>query len=175
MHGNDYTVLMITVLVRATRGPEALAATLTALVPAVAEGLVGDAVILSDRQDDSLAMVADAAGATLVVAKDASWTEGAKAARRDWLLCLDDGDIPQEGWIRALDRFVSLAGPQQSIARLRRRTGFLQAGLDALRRCFGRTAIRAGDLVHRRALTHHGKTRAPVRLAATIERDPVFH
>ncbi len=173
--GSGYTVRMITVLVRVTHGPEALAATLSALVPAVAEGLVGDAVILSGRQDDTLAMVADAAGATLVVAKGASWMEGAKAARRDWLLCLDDGDIPQEGWTRALDRFVSLAGPHQSMARLRRRAGLLQAGLEVIGRWFGRASIRAGDLVHRRALMHHGKTRAPVRLAAAVERDPVFH
>lgn len=172
---SGYTVRMITVLVRVTHGPEALAVTLSALVPAVAEGLVGDAVILSDRHDDTLAMVADAAGATLVVAREASWAEGAKAARRDWLLCLDDGDIPQDGWIRVLDRFVSLAGPQQSMARLRRRTGVLQAGLDALSRYFGRASIRPGDLVHRRALVPHGKTRVPLRLAATVERDPVFH
>ena len=63
-----YSVQMITVLVRVTHGPEALAATLSALVPAVAAGLVGDAVILADRQDDTLMKVADAAGATLVVA-----------------------------------------------------------------------------------------------------------
>jgi hypothetical protein len=136
---------------------------------------VGDAVILCDRQDNTLAMVADAAGATLVVANDAAWTEGAKAARRDWLLCLDDGDIPQEGWIRVVDRFVSLAGPRQSMARLRRRAGLLRAWSEALGRRFGGASIRAGDLVHRRVLIHHGKPRAPVRLAATIERDPVFH
>ncbi len=136
---------------------------------------MGDAVILCDRQDATLAMVADAAGATLVVANDAAWTEGAKAARRDWLLCLDDGDIPQEGWIRVVDRFVSLAGPQQSKARLRRRAGLLQAWSEALGRRFAGASIRAGDLVHRRALIHHGKSGAPVRLAATIERDPVFH
>ncbi|MBL0403985.1 hypothetical protein JKG68_08425 [Microvirga aerilata] len=166
---------MITVLVRVTHGPEALAATLSALVPAVAEGLVGDAVILCERQDSALAMVADAAGATLVVADGAAWAEGAKAARRDWLLCLDDGDIPQEGWIRAVDRFVSLAGPQQSMARLCRRAGLLRAWAEAMGRRFAGTPIRAGDLVHRRILIHHGKPRAPVRLAATIERDPVFH
>jgi hypothetical protein len=155
--------------------PEALAVTLSALVPAVAAGLVGDAVILSERQDDALAAVADAAGATLIVAEDSSWRAGVGAARRDWLLCLDDGDIPQEGWIRVVDRFVSLAGPRQSMARLRRRAGLLQAWSEALGRRFGGASIRAGDLVHRRVLSHHGKPRAPVRLAATIERDPVFH
>ena len=78
-----YSVHMITVLVRVTHGPEALAATLSALVPAVAAGLIGDAVILADKQDDILEQVADAAGATLVVAPGASWTEGreGRAAR----------------------------------------------------------------------------------------------
>ena len=114
---------MITVLVRVTHGPEALAATLSALVPAVAAGLIGDAVILADKPDDILEQVADAAGATLVVAPGASWTEGAKDARRDWLLCLDDGDIPQEGWIRVLDRFVALSQPERGLARMRRPRG----------------------------------------------------
>lgn len=162
---------MITVLVRVTHGPEALAATLSALVPAVAEGLVGDAVVLSHREDDTLAMVADATGATLVVAKDASWTDGAKAARRDWLLCLDDGDIPQEGWIRTLDRFVALSKPEQGLARMRRRRAGVVSTLTNL---FADSRVRGGDLVHRRVLMNEVRARMPVRLSATIERDPVF-
>jgi hypothetical protein len=166
---------MITVLIRVKHGPEALAVTLSALVPAVAAGLVGDAVILADRSDETVAKVADAAGATLVTATDDSWKPGAQAARRDWLLCLDDGDIPQEGWIRALDRFVSLGHPERGMARMRRRpAGFLRTGLDTLLGSFGRATIRAGDLVHRRFLMENVRTRAPVRLAATIERDPIF-
>jgi hypothetical protein len=162
---------MITVLVRVTYGPEALAATLSALVPAVAAGLIGDAVILAEREDDTLAMVADAAGATLVVTKDAAWTEAAKVARRDWLLCLDDGDIPQEGWIRVLDRFVALSRPEQGLARMRRQ----RAGLfSALTDVFARSSVRGGDLVHRRVLMNEIRARIPVRLSATIERDPVF-
>jgi hypothetical protein len=166
---------MITVLIRVRRGPEALAATLSALVPAVAAGLVGDAVILSDKQDDAIAAVADAAGATLVVTGDVSWKLGAQAARRDWLLCLDDGDIPQEGWIRVLDRFVSLGSPERGLARLKReRTGVMRAGFSALRGLLGRSRIRSGDLAHRRVLMEGQKARAPVRLSATIERDAVF-
>lgn len=162
---------MITVLVRVTHGPEALAATLSALVPAVAAGLIGDAVILAERQDETLEKVADAAGATLVVAQRASWTEGAKAARRDWLLCLDDGDIPQEGWIRVLDRFVTLSNPEQGLARMRRR----RAGVArALTNLFADVKVRAGDLVHRRVLMNEVRARMPARLSATIERDPVF-
>jgi hypothetical protein len=162
---------MITVLVRVTHGPEALAATLSALVPAVAAGLIGDAVVLSDRQDEILAKVADAAGATLVVTKGAAWTEGAKVARRDWLLCLDDGDIPQEGWIRVLDRFVALSKPERGLARMRRQ----RAGVvNALVSLFARSSVRGGDLVHRRVLMNEVRARVPVRLSATIGRDPVF-
>lgn len=162
---------MITVLVRVTHGPEALAATLSALVPAVAAGLVGDAVILSARQDETLEKVADAAGASLIVAGETSWADGARAARREWLLCLDDGDIPQEGWIRVLDRFVALARPERGLARFRRHGAGL-AGL--MRRVFARSKVHAGDIVHRRVLLDEVKARAPVRLSAWIERDPVF-
>jgi len=162
---------MITVLVRATHGPEALAATLSALVPAVAAGLVGDAVILSRRQDETLAKVADAVGASLIVAEDMSWADGARAARRNWLLCLDDGDVPQEDWIRILDRFVALTPPERGLARLRR-PGTGLAGY--LRRALARSSVRAGDLVHRRVLLKEVKARTPVRLSARIERDPVF-
>jgi hypothetical protein len=166
---------MITALICVRQGPEALAVTLSALIPAVTAGLVGDAVILSERQDDTLAAVADAAGATLIVAEDASWQAGAAAARRDWLLCLDDGDIPQEGWIRVLDRFVSAGRPEQGLARLRRqRTGMLKITLDAVSGLVGRTSVRAGDLVHRRVLLNGLKARGPVRLQARIARDPTF-
>lgn len=162
---------MITVLVRVTHGPEALAATLSALVPAVAAGLVGDAVILARQQDDTLARVADAAGASLIVEEGVSWQAGVHAARREWLLCLDDGDIPQEGWIRVLDRFVGLAKPEQGLARMRRQRAGL---LDFVASLFGGSSVRAGDLVHRHVLMNEVKARAPVRLSATVERDPVF-
>ena len=162
---------MITVLVRVIHGPEALAATLSALVPAVAAGLIGDAVILAERQDETLEKVADAVGAALVVAPRGSWTEGAKAARRDWLLCLDDGDIPQEGWIRVLDRFVALSRPEQGLARMRRRRAGVASVLGNL---FAGSKVRGGDLVRRRVLMNEVRARMPVRLSATIARDPVF-
>jgi hypothetical protein len=160
---------MITVLVRVTHGPEALAATLSALVPAVAAGLIGDAVILAGKQDDDLARVADAAGASLV--EGDAWKDGVSAARREWLLCLDDGDIPQEGWIRVLDRFIGLAKPEQGLARMRRQRAGLMGMIASL---LAGSSIRAGDLVHRRVLMNEIKAHTPVRLSAAIERDPVF-
>lgn len=163
---------MITALIRVTHGPEALAVTLSALVPAVAAGLVADAVVLLAVADDAIDRVVEEAGATLVLSRALSWSEGAKRARREWLLCLDDGDLPQEGWIRVLDRFVS--ADRQDRARLRRRQGLLQATVYIMRYWLSRSAIRAGDLVHRRVVMDGTKAGSPVRLAAVIERDPAF-
>ncbi len=166
---------MISVLIRVGSGPEALAITLSSLVPAVAAGLIGDAVVLVPEPDEAIARVADATGATLVVTPDRSWRPGAEAARRDWLLCLDDGDIPQEGWIRVLDRFVSLSRPEPGMARLgRQRAGLLRTAADWVGRLAGSSSVRAGDLVHRRVLIEGMKARRPVRLSARIERDPAF-
>ncbi|MCB8820314.1 glycosyltransferase family 2 protein [Microvirga rosea] len=163
---------MITVLIRARRGPEALAVTLSALVPAVAAGLVADAVILTDKQDDAVDRVADASGATLTVSS--SWADGAKVARHEWLLLLDDGDIPQEGWIRVLERFVGLGGHRAGLGRLRRHGHGIHALIDAMKTLLRRRGPRAGDLVHRRILLDGARVGAPVRLPAAIARDPVF-
>src|SRR5215213_9081354 len=135
---------MISVVVRAERGVEALAATLRAIVPAVAEGLVGDAVVLDATSDEAVAAVADAVGATLVAGPEVSWRRGAQAARRDWVLCLAAGDVPSEGWILALDRFLARP-PDCGFGRLRRPT----AWLPRLRGLARARQVRAGDILRR--------------------------
>ena len=166
---------MITALIRVSHGPEALALTLSALVPAVAAGLVADAVILVEARDEAIEHVAEAAGATVALAPARWWREGAQRARRDWLLCLEDCDLPQEGWIRALERSVSLAGHQRarplqapSRGRQRRAAGDPRPGSPS--------PIRPADLVCRRVLLE--RPRKPprrARLAAAIERDPALN
>jgi acyl-CoA synthetase (NDP forming) len=52
----------------------------------------------------------------------------------------------------------------------RRRAGVARA----LTNLFADVKVRAGDLVHRRVLLNEVRARMPVRLSATIERDPVF-
>jgi hypothetical protein len=165
---------MITVLIRVKHGPEALVMTLSALVPAVAAGLVGDAVIISPGHDEGLSTIADGAGAALVVSPDLSWHQGAGAARKEWLLCLDDGDIPQEGWIRVLDRFIALGGKDRHLGRLRRKAGFGRAMSDTWQTLLGSSFLRAGDLVHKRVVLNGERVTAPIRLSARIERDPAF-
>lgn len=165
---------MISVLIRVENGPEALAATLGALVPAVAAGLLADAVVLASDHDHDLAAVADASGAALVVAREDFWRRGALEARKDWILCLRDGDIPQEGWIQILDRFITLGGGRTRSGRLRRKGRFIRLGLDWILCRFAPPPPRAGDLVQRSVLLKEAQNSHPVRLAATIARDPIF-
>ncbi|WP_210497239.1 hypothetical protein [Microvirga antarctica] len=165
---------MITVLIRVTHGPEALAVTLSSLVPAVTAGLIADAVILADREDEGIAQVAEAAGAVLRLSPAGHWAEAGRLARHDWLLCLDDGDLPQEGWIRVLDRFVGLNADRPGRARFKRSHGVFRDMVHRIRDRFAPRAIRSGDLIHRRILLGEAKSGQPVRLTAAIERDPAF-
>lgn len=128
-----------------------LADTLSALVEGVAAGLVADAVIVSSRLDTALSTVAEGSGARLVAegASPSPWHAAARMARREWVLCLQAGDIPQEGWIRTLDRFVHAGRPDIALGRLRR-VGFDAANL--LDGYLGVRLPRAGDLVRRERL-----------------------
>lgn len=169
---------MITAIVQAAGsgvrpGTEALAATLSSLVPGVADGLVADAVVVAEAGDAGAARLAEAAGAAhlALTAGGDPWRLAAPLARRDWLLCLDAGDVPREGWITVLDRF--LAGrPSMRLARLGRARPTAGERLIGWRdRVLGADAPRAGDLVHRALLARDWpRNLRPVRLGAGLER-----
>ncbi|MDP4001914.1 hypothetical protein [Methylobacterium sp. NEAU K] len=152
-----------------------LADTLSVLVSGVAGGLVSDAVIVTGTESEAVATIADATGATVVLHRSGSpYAAGAAAARRDWVLCLEAGDVLAEGWIRTLDRFVGTARPEAGLGRLHRPAagwvGHLVGRAEAL---VGARRARAGDVVRREAL-RAGTVfvpRLPVRpLIARIDR-----
>lgn len=159
------------------RGAEAvgrLADTLRAMVEGVAAGLIADAVVVSSRLEPGLRIVADAAGACLVSvgSSPTPWHAAAPLARREWVLCLDAGDIPQEGWVRTLDRFLHMDNPEIALGRLRRVEPFAwTTGLiDTL---IGSRLPRAGDLVKRDRLLRNSSFRPrlkPRRLQARLSR-----
>src|SRR3954463_6205736 len=99
---------MITALILTKGGIEPLAATLASLVPAVAAGLVADAVVLDLTAEPEIAAVADGVGAAHVriATGPSAWASGAAVARRDWLFCVAAGDVPQEGWIGGIEAFL---------------------------------------------------------------------
>lgn len=150
---------MISALIHVPRpaDPEAverLADTLSALVEGVAAGLVADAVIVSAQAFSGLEIIADGSGAALVVSgSENPWRAAARAARRDWLLCLEAGDLPREGWIRSVDRFVGTARPDIVLGRLHRSHAALGDRLGALvDTLINRATTRPGDLVRRVSL-----------------------
>ncbi len=141
---------MLTAIIHARSGPEALAVTLSSLVAGVAEGVIADAVVVADRHDDEIAHIAEATGAGFLLrdAGEDPWRMGARLARREWLLCLEAGDVPLEGWIGAVDRFAFAASRENyPIGRLRRRTHSLREWLGDVVARFSRNP-RAGDVVH---------------------------
>jgi hypothetical protein len=170
---------MITPLILVENGPESLAATIAALMPAVVAGLVGDAVLITRSTDPDVAAIADGVGAMLVVADGSRdpWRDGAAAARAEWLLCLQDGDVPVPGWTRPVERFIASAGsgPRPVIGRMARRGAGPAARLrDMVEGWAGTATIRAGDLAPRALVLGEVRGRMrPVRIRAAIERDPL--
>lgn len=150
---------MLSALIYAKRGPEALAVTLSSLVPGVAEGVIADAVVIADEHDPALAHISEAIGAEFVVSQNGElpWICGARRARREWTLCLEAGDIPLEGWIGAVDRFAFLAAREgYPIGRLARRSGSLAEWFADFRARLS-SQPRAGDVVHVSRLSGRSK------------------
>ena len=96
---------MISAVLPALHPVPALVDTLTALVPAVAEGLVRDVVIAANRETPFLTAVTEAGGSALVLAEGgraALIAAGAKAAKSAHILVLEPGMVPQGDWIATL-------------------------------------------------------------------------
>jgi hypothetical protein len=114
---------MFCVVIIADGQTEALAATASACVSAVADGLVGHGVVVAAADDAGAARVADAMGADLAP----TLAVAARAARGEWALILAAGDLPGEGWMGEVER-LALAGG---------RAGYLpRPGLDGAWRRF---------------------------------------
>lgn len=96
---------MLSVVIRANTGGERLANTLAAVVPAVAEGLVGDGWIVTDGDDPDIEIIADAAGCHCLAGKG-SLAEAVGKANSDWLMFLLAGAAPEEGWWREAAAFI---------------------------------------------------------------------
>jgi hypothetical protein len=165
---------MLTALVHAASTPGALAATLSSLVPAVAEGLVSNAVVMLPVPDPDAERIADAMGATVVIAANGHWQAAAMTARGDWVLLLEAGEVPGHGWIAAVERHLL----QQTAARQRSAllpvSGFAAGLTERLAVLLGPGKLRSGLVSSRRHASQGAGTGggAPVRLSASRERMP---
>jgi rSAM/selenodomain-associated transferase 2 len=100
---------MISVIIAAHNSEHTLAATLTALVPAAIDGIVGQVIVVDAGSADGTAKIADLAGADVVSGapgRGGQLAQGAAQARFPWLLFLNADTVLEEGWERSAVAFM---------------------------------------------------------------------
>ena len=164
---------MLTAVIRVdgqayARQASALAATFSVLIPAVADGFLGHAVVVDAAGDAEIERLADATGASYLRAGGAEgWRLGAGQARGDWLILLDAGDVPQPHWAQAVDRHLVLTSDMPALIPLRGVAGSLR---ERAAISFGPRRLRAGLVVPRGPVLAGRLGGAPRRLSARRER-----
>src|SRR6218665_424353 len=95
---------MLTAVIRADGSTSALAATFSVLIPAVANGFLGHAVVVDADGDPGIERLAEAMEASYLRAVGTeAWQRGAAQARGEWLVLLDAGDAPDAHWTQSVD------------------------------------------------------------------------
>ncbi len=100
---------MISVIIPTLNAEAALAQCLTALVPAVVDGLVREVIIVDGGSTDRTVRIADQAGCDVIHAprgRGQQLIEGAKVAKHPWLLFLHADTVLSEGWVREVQTFI---------------------------------------------------------------------
>jgi len=102
---------MISVVIPAYNAETTLGATLAALVPAVVDGIIQEAILVDGGSTDGTCVIGDAAGTRLIRTKFGRGMQlqaGATAARGDWLLFLHADTVLEPGWAEEAEAFIEL-------------------------------------------------------------------
>lgn len=159
---------MLTAVIRADGSANALAATFSVLIPAVADGFLGHAVIVDAGSHAEIERLADATGASYLRAGGAEgWHLGAAEARGDWLILLDAGDVPQPHWAQAVERHLMLAPETPGLIALRGVAGSLR---ERAAISFGARRLRAGLVLPKSTVLAGRLDATPRRLPVRRER-----
>ena len=100
---------MISVIIPTLNAERTLAHTLAALVPAVVDGIVQEAILVDGGSTDETRAIAEAAGTHLIEAPPGRGTQldaGAHQARGDWLLFLHADSVLEPGWAEEAKSFM---------------------------------------------------------------------
>jgi rSAM/selenodomain-associated transferase 2 len=100
---------MISVIIPTLNAERTLAHTLAALVPAVVEGIVQEAIVVDGGSSDGTRVIAEAAGTRLIEApagRGSQLEAGASHARGDWLLFLHADTVLEPGWAEEAGSFM---------------------------------------------------------------------
>lgn len=92
---------MISVIIPTLNAEERFAACLTALVPAVVEGLIREVFVVDGGSSDRTLKIADQAGVDVMTSepgRGAQLVAGARRARQPWLLFLHADSVLSAGW-----------------------------------------------------------------------------
>lgn len=118
---------MITAIIETLDDEVRLAQALAALVPAATEGVLREVVVIDHGSADGTLVVADAAGCTIVSAKDIAGDPrrlAVERARGDWLLLLSPSTLLEPGWqaevMAFVDRAMVAGEGQTAVGRFRR-------------------------------------------------------
>ncbi|NVN87318.1 MAG: glycosyl transferase [Rhodopseudomonas sp.] len=158
-------------------------ATLAALVPGAAAGVVSDVVLVDRGGSDVIERVADIAGCHFLAfegSRTAALAAGARQARSPWLMFLHAGAVLDSGWIEETTQFiqrVSFSGtPRAGIFRYAR-SPYAESnwrdGFNLLRRAITGPMADQGLLIareHYDRLGGHDARRSEARLLRQLGR-----
>lgn len=164
---------MLTALIHAKTTSGALAVTLSSLVPAVAEGLVSHAVVVMAAADPDAERIADAMGASVVIAPSGHWQAAALTARGAWVLLLEAGETPGHDWIAAIEQHLLLQSSAHQRPALLPSAGFSAAFGERLAVMATPHRLRSGLVSPRSAVADGGSGGVPVQLTASRKRMPL--
>jgi hypothetical protein len=111
---------MLNAVIATHESERSLLPTLAALVPGATAGLVGEVVISDAGSRDATAEVADIAGCRFMASSEplgARLKAAALSTRAPWLLFLRAGQVPEPGWVAAVERFIATADRLDGAAR----------------------------------------------------------
>jgi rSAM/selenodomain-associated transferase 2 len=100
---------MISVIIPTLNAERTLAHTLSALVPAVVEGIVQEAIVVDGGSTDETCAIAEAAGTQLIEAprgRGSQLEAGASQSRGNWLLFLHADTVLDPGWADEARSFI---------------------------------------------------------------------
>ncbi len=108
---------MISVVIPTLNAEASLAQCLTALVPAVVDGLVREVIVVDGGSTDRTLRIADQAGCSVVLSPECGRGQqlisGAAAAKHPWLLFLHADTVLEETWVREAQTFIDRADAGQ--------------------------------------------------------------
>jgi len=102
---------MLSAIIATHDSERALVPTLSALVPAVAAGLLREVIVADANSRDATAEVAEIAGCQFMSSSEPLGTRllaAAAATKTPWLMFLRAGTVPAPGWIPAAEHFIQM-------------------------------------------------------------------